>query len=264
MNSTSPRSQVTAIVLFFALGCVAAGSAGAAEAWQPAKGPLMTRWARDVSPDHALPEYPRPQLVREEWRNLNGLWNYALTPKDAPQPASWAEGRILVPYPVESALSGVMKTVGPDQRLWYRRTFELPAAWKGQRILLHFGAVDWDATVRVNGREVGSHRGGYDAFSLDITEALKPSGEQELVVSVWDPSDAGYQPRGKQVRNPGGIWYTPTTGIWQTVWLEPVAASHVESIRIVPDVDASAVTVQVKARSASGKRTRGRSRRARR
>ena len=224
--------------------------------WQPAAGPLTTRWTARVSPTNALPEYPRPQMVRKEWLNLNGLWQYAITPKDAPQPAQW-EGEILVPYPVESALSGVMRRVGEKERLWYRRTFELPAAWRrptrieelsaAPRLLLHFGAVDWETTVWVNGRKVGTHRGGYDGFTFDLTHALKPDGAQELVVAVWDPTDAGPQPRGKQVRQPRGIWYTPTSGIWQTVWLEPVPAGHIRSLRVIPDFDASSVTVKANA-----------------
>jgi hypothetical protein len=150
-----------------------------------------------------------------------------------------------VPFPVESALSGVMKQVGPDNRLWYRRTFTRPAAHPDGQLLLHFGAVDWDTTVWVNGKEVGRHRGGYDPFTFDVTDALKPSGEQELVVSVGDPSDAGTQPRGKQVQRPRGIWYTPTTGIWQTVWLEPVPYWGVKAVRFTPDVDKGEVEVTV-------------------
>ncbi|MCL4177636.1 MAG: DUF5127 domain-containing protein, partial [Verrucomicrobia bacterium] len=222
--------------------------------WQPAKGPLLTRWAKDVKPNKVHAEHPRPQLVREQWQNLNGLWDYAIAAKDAARPAAW-DGEILVPFPVESALSGVMKRVSEQERLWYHRTFKVPAKWKGQRVLLHFGAVDWEATVYVNGREVGSHRGGYDAFTFDITAALKPSGDQELVVSVWDPTDAGYQPRGKQVRQPGGIWYTPTTGIWQTAWLEAVSETYVRELRITPDVDASAVTIQSSAFTTAGPTT---------
>jgi beta-galactosidase/beta-glucuronidase len=215
--------------------------ASAAE-WQPAKGPLMTRWAKDVSPKHPHPEYPRPQMVRKDWQNLNGLWNYAITARDAPQPVKW-DGQILVPFPVESALSGVMKRVYETNRLWYHRTFKIPRGWKGKNVLLNFGAVDWETKVFVNGKEAGSHRGGYDGFSFDITDALKPSGEQEIVVAVWDPADAGPQPRGKQVRNPHGIWYTPTSGIWQTAWLEPVGKAHIGGLKIIPDADKNAVTI---------------------
>ncbi len=216
--------------------------------WEPVKGPLMTRWARDVSPRNALPEYPRPQLVRDDWLNLNGLWQYGIVATNAAQPTTW-DGEILVPYPVESALSGVMKSVGPAQRLWYQRTFEVPRGWQGRRVRLNFGGVDWEARVWVNGQEVGSHRGGYAGFAFDITERLKPEGEQDIVVSVWDPSDAGTQPRGKQVQKPGGIFYTPTTGIWQTVWLEPVAPTHLEALRVTPDIDQGTVEVGITARA---------------
>jgi hypothetical protein len=219
---------------------------GSAKAWEPAKGRLMTQWAADVQPDKVLPEYPRPQMVRQDWLNLNGLWNYAIVEKDAAQPTAW-DGEILVPFAAESALSGVMKTVGEKNRLWYRRTFKTPDAWEKKNVLLHFGAVDWDTTVWVNGKELGRHLGGYDGFSFDVTSALKPEGEQEIVVSVWDPVDAGHQARGKQVRNPGGIWYTPTTGIWQTVWLEPVAQANIDSLRITPNIDDSSVTVALHA-----------------
>jgi len=222
--------------------------------WQPAQGPLLTRWAKDVKPNKVHPEYPRPQMVRADWLNLNGLWDYAIVAKAAQQPAQW-DGKLLVPFPVESALSGVMKPVNEKQRLWYRRTFKVPGSWNNKRVLLHFGAVDWEATVTVNGKELGTHRGGYDGFSFDITDALKPSGEQMIVVAVWDPTDRGPQAHGKQVLKPGGIMYTATTGIWQTPWLEPVAPVHVESVRIVTDFDQSAVTVEIPFVKTPGKAT---------
>lgn len=212
-------------------------------AWQPAEGALKTRWAKDVSPDKAWPEYPRPQMVRKDWLNLNGLWDLAIAAKDAPKPSEF-QTRILVPFPVESALSGVKKPVTENDRLWYRRSFEIPRQWRGKRVLLHFGAVDFEAKVYVNGKEIGQHSGGYDAFSFDISDALYPFGPNELVVTVWDPTDAGTQPRGKQVRKPGGIWYTPTSGIWQTVWLEPVSAAYITGLKITPDVDDQAVVVR--------------------
>src|SRR5688572_474098 len=219
-------------------------SAAAAQ-WQPKKAPLMTRWAKDVSPRNAHPEYPRPQMTRKDWLNLNGLWDYAIAPKDASAPQRY-EGKILVPFPIESALSGVMKRVGKDNRLWYHRTFTVPSSWEGQRVLLHFGAVDWDTTVSVNGKEVGKHVGGYDPFSFDITGALK-EGENTIVVSVWDPTTDGYQPIGKQHARPHGIWYTPTTGIWQTAWLEPVSAqAAIQSLKITPDLDKKSVLVEAK------------------
>src|SRR5438067_4718015 len=211
--------------------------------WKPADAPLMTRWAKDVTPERALPEYPRPQLRRERWQNLNGLWQFAVAKAGEAAPVGRElSGRILVPFPVESALSGVGQHA---DRLWYRRTFTVPPAWAGQRVLLHFGAVDWEATVSVNGQALGTHRGGYDDFGFDVTDALKGSGEQELVVGVWDPTSAGTQPRGKQVLNPRGIYYTPVTGIWQTVWLEPVPAARIQSLALVPDLDQGAVRVGV-------------------
>jgi len=224
------------ICLVLCSSCTAQGG------YEPAEGPLLTRWAKDVSAENALPEYPRPQMVRTDWLNLNGLWDYAIKPKDQSQPAEF-DGQILVPYPVESALSGVMKPVGPDNRLWYRRTFEIPKKWENKRVLLHFGAVDWDATVWVNGKKRGNHRGGYDPFTFDVTDVLKEGAKQEIVVSVWDPTDAGWQPRGKQVKKPGGIMYTAVTGIWQTVWLEPVPQTYIESLVIVPDIDKGEVQI---------------------
>ncbi len=212
-------------------------------AWQPASGPLKTRWAKDVSPQNALPDYPRPQMVRPDWLNLNGLWDFVVAPIDSPKPAFFST-QILVPFPVESALSGIMQRVTENDRLWYHRAFDLPRAWRGKSVLLHFGAVDFEAKVWLNGKELGQHRGGYDGFSIDLTGALSPDGHNELVVSAWDPTDAGTQPRGKQVRKPGGIWYTPTSGIWQTVWLEPVSAAHITDLKITPDLDHNSVTVQ--------------------
>ncbi len=213
--------------------------------WQPAKGPLTTRWATKVSPDNVHPEYPRPQMVRNEWMNLNGLWEYAIRPKAEAGPEKF-DGEILVPFPIESALSGVIKRVGEANRLWYRRAFEVSPSWSDRRVLLHFGAVDWETTVWVNGKKLGTHRGGYDPFTFDITDALKQRGEQEIVVAVWDPTNRGNQPRGKQVKDPGGIWYTPTTGIWQTVWVEPVnERAYIRALKIVPDIDAGQVRVNV-------------------
>jgi hypothetical protein len=211
--------------------------------WKPAEAPLMTRWGKQVTPENAWQVYPRPQLVRNEWANLNGLWDYAITPKDDPKPEKW-DGKILVPFAIESALSGVGKRVSKDQNLWYRRTIEVPAGWKGKRVLLNFEGVDWEATVWVNGTELGTHRGMSDPFSFDITDALK-DGRGELLVRVWDPTDEGSQPRGKQVRKPHGIWYTPVTGIWQTVWLEPVSDGHITRVSAVPDVDKGEVEFRV-------------------
>ena len=210
----------------------------------PVAGPLATKWAKDVKPAAPLPEYPRPQMVRADWANLNGVWEFAFGKEGDPAPVGKPlADKILVPYPVESALSGVMKPV-EGGRCWYRRTFSIPAAWRDRKLVLHFGAVDWESTVWVNGKELGTHKGGYDGFEYDITPALKPEGDQEIIVRVYDPTDEGTQPRGKQVNKPGGIFYTPTTGIWQTVWLEPVAkAARITNLKIVPDIDAKQLIV---------------------
>jgi hypothetical protein len=209
--------------------------------WKPAKGPLLTEWGKNLNPGDVLKEYPRPQMVRKDWLNLNGLWQYAILPKDKKQPQHF-HGQILVPFAVESALSGVGKKVGENNKLWYKREFEIPKKWNGKKVLLHFGAVDWQTTVWINGKSVGPHKGGYDAFYFDITNALK-DGKQELVVSVWDPTNAGSQPRGKQVRDPRGIWYTSVTGIWQTVWLEPVNKAHIASFKLRANIDKKDVTI---------------------
>lgn len=239
-------SSIPCLVVALVSG-LAAGVCSAAEPDRPAGGELVTRWGRTVTADNAWPEYPRPQQVRSRWLNLNGQWNYALQPRTETslRPERF-DGQILVPFPVESHLSGVRRSVGADQRVLYHRRFELPADWHDQHVLLHFGAVDWETRVVVNGVEIGTHRGGYDPFVFDITAALRAQPEQtthELVVIVWDPSDAGPQPRGKQVSRPEGIWYTPVTGIWQTVWLEPVPASHLLALRLAPQYDAAQLLV---------------------
>jgi len=238
------RNAAVLAVLGWTLATV---TAAAEPGWSPIEGNIVTRWAKDVSPDNAWPEYPRPMLVRDDWQNLNGLWQYAICPRDAARPEQF-EGEILVPFCAESALSGVKRPVGADNRLWYRRTFTVPEAWSGRRVLLHFDAVDWEAEVWVNGTSIGSHRGGYDPFSFDVTDALRESPEQEVVVAVWDPTDQGTQPRGKQVNQPRGIWYTAVTGIWQTVWLEPVPDASIARVTTVPDLEAGAMRLTVEGR----------------
>lgn len=213
--------------------------------WKPADNPLFTEWGKKIDPANVWPEYPRPTMVRDHWVNLNGLWDYAIRPQKEGRPEEW-DGKILVPFCAESALSGVKRAVTPNDRLWYRRTFNYPQLPAGKRLLLHFDAVDWQTTVWVNGQTVGQHSGGYNRFSFDITDFVR-AGENELVVAVWDPTDTGWQPRGKQVLKPHGIWYTAVTGIWQTVWLEEVPAEFIRSLRITPDVDKSGVTVRVEA-----------------
>src|SRR4051794_19630182 len=197
--------------------------------WAPVPGYIMTPWATKVNPRNPLPDYPRPQMVRQGWINLNGLWDYSIQPTNSPLPRTF-DGQILVPFPVESALSGVKKPLSKEQRLWYRRKFNSPKLIDHNRLLLHFGAVDWEAKVWVNGKSVGMHRGGFDAFTLDITQAVEPGKENELVLSVFDATGGG-QAAGKQnfnkIAKPGGIAYTPCSGIWQTVWLETVVSDYI-------------------------------------
>jgi beta-galactosidase/beta-glucuronidase len=210
--------------------------------WHPAGDKIKTRWASQIDVNNVLPEYPRPIMERAEWQNLNGLWNYAILPIGKQTPSTF-DGKILVPFAIESSLSGVQKKVGRENELWYQREFTIPSKWKNNRILLHFGAVDWKADVWVNDIKVGRHTGGYTPFSFDITSALK-SGSNTLVVKVWDPTNDGYQPRGKQVNRPEGIWYTSVTGIWQTVWLEPVPEKYITNVKITPDIDKNILTVE--------------------
>ncbi|MEU6370394.1 PA14 domain-containing protein [Streptomyces sp. NPDC046931] len=209
---------------------------------------LRTKWADKVGPSNAHPEYPRPQLTRGAWQNLNGSWQFAAATAGEQPPVGRKLGeKILVPYPVESQLSGLERH---EDRMWYRRTFTVPADWKigsGKRLQLNFGAVDWRAEVYVNGAKVAEHQGGYDKFSADVTDALKPGRTQELIVGVYDPTDATdgeNPPVGKQRLDPSGIWYTPTSGIWQTVWMEPVTADHVDQLKLTPNVDAGTLTVE--------------------
>ncbi|MCW3806870.1 glycoside hydrolase family 2 protein [Plebeiibacterium marinum] len=208
--------------------------------WQPAGDKIKTEWGENLDPQNVLQEYPRPIMQREEWKNLNGLWEYAIAPKSFQEPGKF-DGQILVPFAIESSLSGVQKPVGDENVLWYKKYFSVPSAWKGKDVLLHFGAVDWRSDIWVNGVKVGSHEGGYTPFSFNITPFLV-KGKQEIKVKVWDPTDGGPQPRGKQVNRPEGIWYTPVTGIWQTVWLEPVSTTHIVKVKTTSDIDQSKVT----------------------
>jgi beta-galactosidase/beta-glucuronidase len=232
------------------LGLLFLGANLIAQEWTVKRSKILTPWAEKVDPAHTLQEYPRPQMVRSKWMNLNGLWQYNILPSATQAiPASFA-GKILVPFAVESALSGVERTVGKDSVLWYQRSFSLPANFKKNNVLLHFGAVDWDCTVFVNGQEIGNHKGGYTSFSFDITTALKRSGPQTIAVRVWDPSDEGPQPRGKQVVKPHGIWYTPVTGIWQTVWLEAVPPTYISATKQTPDIDKQQLNISAQVQNA--------------
>ncbi len=209
-------------------------------------GELKSKWSDKVNFEHPLSEYPRPQMKRVEWQNLNGQWDYKIQDWLDESPVSY-EGKITVPFPIESPLSKAGKKVTSKQRIWYRRHFEIPSTWENKRVVLNFGAVDWETEVFVNGQKVGNHQGGYDPFSFDITTALHESGKQEIIVAVWDPSDDGFQSVGKQKLDPNRLFYfyTPASGIWQTVWLEPVSDYGIESIRITPDIDNEQLSIEV-------------------
>lgn len=215
---------------------------GKAQNWKPAGDKIKTIWAEKVDPANPLPEYPRPILVRDQWQNMNGLWDYSILPKGSSIPASF-DGKILVPFPIESSLSGVQKNVGETNELWYNRVFTIPATWKNKRILLHFGAVDWKTDIWINNIKIGSHKGGYTPIDIDITPYLNKEKTQKLTVRVWDPCDKGFQPRGKQVEKPSGIFYTSVTGIWQTVWMEPVNENFITNFKTVPNIDQGTVSV---------------------
>ena len=211
--------------------------------WKPMGDKIKTAWAEKIDPNNVLPEYPRPIMERDKWQNLNGLWDYAILPMGQQEPQTF-DGKILVPFAVESSLSGVQKELGKGKELWYRRTFTIPSDWKSKNIILHFGAVDWKAEVYLNNIKIGTHTGGYTPFSFDVTPFLT-SGNQKLVVKVWDPTSDSSIPRGKQVTNPHGIWYPPVSGIWQTVWLEPVNNKHIVGVTPIADVDNNNLKVKV-------------------
>lgn len=229
---------LTAIV-FFAL----AVSCNDVE-WHPAGDRIMTEWGENLDPSNVHQEYPRPQMVREDWINLNGMWNYAVTSADV-QDSECADGKILVPFSIESALSGVGRRVTGEDALWYEREIVVPARWKGKRVMLNFGAVDWHAQVYVDGEFAGEHKGGYAPFTFDITDLLKKGRKHSLKVKVLDATDKSWQPRGKQILDPYGVWYTAVTGIWQTVWMEAVPASHVKSYLATSDIDNGKLAVNV-------------------
>ncbi|MBK9015992.1 MAG: glycoside hydrolase family 2 [Saprospiraceae bacterium] len=215
----------------------------AQQPWKPVPGSLTTPWTDKVTTENPFPEYPRPTMTRLDWVNLNGLWNLSLQAQGPGRP--FKQGKILVPYPVESALSGCGWRVEPTHVMVYTRKFFMPSRWKGQRVLLHFGAVDWQTSAFVNGKKVGDHKGGYDPFYFDITDAVTLGQEAELSIHVTDPTNAGGQAVGKQSLTPGGIFYTPTSGIWQTVWLEPVPQSYIRSYRVEPQPDKNRALVRV-------------------
>lgn len=217
--------------------------------WKPAGDKIKTPWADKIDVNKVLPEYPRPIMERPDWSNLNGLWEYAILPVGSAEPKNY-DGKILVPFAVESSLSGVQKELGDKNELWYSRTFNIPSNWKSKSILLHFGAVDWKTEVFINDIKVGTHVGGFTPFKFDITPFLT-TGTQKVVVKVWDPTTEGYQPVGKQHANPHGIWYTPVSGIWQTVWLEPVNKQHIASVKTIPNIDSKKLSFDVDAKNAN-------------
>ena len=230
--------RIKSLLNLLLLAITICGSVSAkAQVSSTVNGRLMTSWASKLNAQHPLPTYPRPQLKRPAWQNLNGYWNYAITPADQKSIPLNFDGKILVPFAIESALSGVQKTVGKQKALWYQTKIQLKKPRHENRLILHFGAVDWHTDLFINGKIVVSHEGGYDPFSFDITDYLNKSSTQQIIVRVWDPTDEGPQPRGKQVSKPEGIWYTSVTGIWQTVWMEQVPATYIVSTRQTPDID---------------------------
>ena len=242
-----PRSLACSLKICACL--LVSTTAATVSAWQMKQAPLMTAWAALVDTNNPLPEYPRPQMVRTNWMNLNGIWQFQAGATNDPVPVGQTlSSQILVPYPMESAISGVMQYY---EFSWYRRTFTVPSTWSGKHIILHLDAVDWQATVYVNGQQVGIHKGGYDPISYDITSYLN-GGTNELIVNVYSPEDNGGQPRGKQTLYPGGIMYTSSSGLWQPAWLEPVDASGISGLRIIPDVDNSQVRLTVNGYATSG------------
>ncbi|MFJ4369138.1 AbfB domain-containing protein [Streptomyces chartreusis] len=255
-------TALAALTLVGGTALTATGSAAAApRAWTPKPSPMTTPWTNQVPVDNPLPEYPRPQLTRPDWANLNGIWDFAVTSADAGQPATFSE-QIRVPFAAESALSGIQRKVTQNDKLWYRRTFTVPSNWNGRRVQLNFGASDWRTTVWVNGRQAGAtHSGGYDAFSYDVTDLLA-GGTNTIVVSVWDPTETGTQAMGKQrIRDVaphpgGGILYTAASGIWQTVWLEPTASAYVSRLDMVPDLANNRLKVTVRGTGTNGHQAR--------
>ncbi len=212
--------------------------------WKPVGDNIKTKWGENINPNNVLQEYPRPILVRNDWKNLNGLWDYTINSKGENKPENY-DGEILVPFPIESSLSGVRKRISKEQELWYHKNFQIPKKWKSKEIIIHFGAVDWESELWINDINVGLHKGGYDPFSFNITPYLRKGKNQKLELRVWDPTDDGFQPRGKQIKNPRGIWYTPVSGIWQTVWLEPVNYKHITNIHTTTDIDDSSVLIKL-------------------
>ena len=214
-----------------------------AQSWKAVEGKLMSKWAETVNPENVWQEYPRPQFERSQWKNLNGLWDYAILKSNQIQPQKF-QGKILVPFSFESSLSGVGKNINPNDKMWYRRSFKLHKNWSGKDVVIHFEAVDYKSALWVNDILVGTHKGGFDRFSFNITPYLKSSGSQKVVLAVEDATNFSSQPRGKQQINASGIYYTPVSGIWQTVWLEAVSSeSYLKQVKTTTDIDKSTVSI---------------------
>lgn len=239
---------MTKILLIFSLALSMDGNVACSHQL-PVGDKMQSRWAAELTPESVLPEYPRPQMVREAWSNLNGLWEFSVNRFGSAEPAVYDE-QIMVPFAVESLLSGIQRAVTEKEQLWYRRRFEVPTAWRGSEVLLHFGASDWQTDVYINDHLVGRHEGGFTPFSFNISPYLTGRGEQKLVVRVWDPTDNGHQARGKQVLKPSVIWYTAVSGLWQTVWMEPVGVNHISGVKSIPDLDGNNIAVTVSAPNA--------------
>jgi beta-galactosidase/beta-glucuronidase len=234
------------LVLLFLLSFSLQINSVVGQDWKPIPGNIMTPWANEVNPENVWKEYPRPQMVRKEWKDLNGLWDFALTNGTSNRPLQSFTRKILVPFCVESALSGIKETVTGFHEMKYRRLFTIPENWKGKRILLHFEAVDYVSRLWIDGKFVGEHKGGYDAFQFDVTDFLNAGESHEINMVVWDPSNTGSQTIGKQTLiglSKGN--YTPTSGIWQSVWMEPVQNVSLKNLKILPDIDNGTVSVGV-------------------
>ena len=212
--------------------------------WCPAGNKIKTKWGKNLDPKKVWQEYPRPQLERKQWLNLNGIWSYSITDVNSQKPDNF-DGEILVPFSIESSLSGVMKSLNEKQILWYYKEFEIPDKWKDKNIIIHFNAVDWICELYINDNKIGEHSGGYSEFSFDITKNIK-EGKNKILLKVFDPSDKGYQAVGKQTLNPNVIWYTSISGIWQTVWLEPVNEIYIKKLEINNDYDKKEIKINVK------------------
>ena len=212
--------------------------------WCPAGNKIKTKWGKNLDPKNVWQEYPRPQLERKQWLNLNGIWSYSITDVNSQKPDNF-DGEILVPFSIESSLSGVMKSLNEKQILWYYKEFEIPDNWKDKNIIIHFNAVDWICELYINDNKIGEHSGGYSEFSFDITKNIK-EGKNKIFLKVFDPSDKGYQAVGKQTLNPNVIWYTSISGIWQTVWLEPVNEIYIKKLEINNDYDKKEIKINVK------------------